>query len=208
MHGKKEVTFFATVEMMPHTEFVHPATRHNAVNVRMVEQIGTPRMKDGGHAGTQSLIACKGGDGVPCGLEHAIVEGSLMVNGYRTQAIRHREYHMEILLGNNLLPAERNPLLTLLVLTLGAMTVTATVVAYLDFAALGTYLHMTSKGAGSAHRHMTKRFPYRRNYIMGTKKLLSMVTYNLTDVEACPHCLGGKRTSISRTCLLGSISAT
>ena len=28
-----------------------------------------------------------------------------------------------------------------------------------------------------------------------------MVTYNLTDVEACPHCLGGKRTSINRTCL-------
>ena len=161
-----------------------------------------------GHTGTQSLIARKGGDGGPRGLEHAIVEGSLVVNGYRMQAIRHREYHMEVLRGNNLLPAERNPLLTLLVLTLGAMTVSATVVAYLDFAALGTYLHMTSKGAGSAHRHMAKRFPYRRNYIIGTKKLLSMVTYNLTDVEACPHCLGGKRTSINRTCLTGSMSAT
>ena len=96
--------------LMPHTEFVHPATRHNAMNVRMVEQIGTPRMKNGGHTGTQSLIACKGGDGGPCGLEHAIVEGSLMVNGYRMQAIRHREYHMEVLRGDNLLPAERNPL--------------------------------------------------------------------------------------------------
>ena len=169
MHGKKEVTFFATVEMMPHTELVHPATRHNAVNVRMVEQIGTPRMKNGGHTGTQSLIACKGGDGAPCGLEHAIVEGCLMGHGNGMQAIRHREYHMEVLSRYNLLPAERNPLLTLLVLTLGAMTVTATVVAYLDFSALGTYLHMTSKGAGSAHRHMAKRFPYRRNYIMGTK---------------------------------------
>ena len=92
---------------------------------------------------------------------------------------------MEVLRGDNLLPAERNPLLTLLVLTLGAMTVSATVVAYLDFSALGTYLHMTSKDAGSARRHMAKRFPYRRNNIMSTKKLLSMVTYNLTEVEAC-----------------------
>ena len=39
------VTLFTTVEMMPRTDFVHPAPRHNAVDVRMVEQIGTPRMK-------------------------------------------------------------------------------------------------------------------------------------------------------------------
>ena len=165
-------------------------------------------MKNGGHTGTQSLIACKGGDGGPRGLEHAIVEGSLMVNGYRMQAIRHREYHMEVLRGDNLLPAESNPLLAFLVLALRAMAVTTAVVADLYLSAFRAYLHMTSKGAGSAHRHMAKRFSYRRNYIMGTKKLLSMVTYNLTDVEACPHCLGGKRTSISRTCLTGSMSAT
>ena len=32
------IWFFTTVEMMPHTELVYPSTRHNAVNVRMVEQ--------------------------------------------------------------------------------------------------------------------------------------------------------------------------
>ena len=141
-------------------------------------------------------------------VQHAIVEGCLMGHGNGMQAIRHREYHMEVLRGDNLLPAESNPLLAFLVLTLGAMTVSATVVAYLDFSAFGTHFHMTTKGAGSAHRHMAKRFPYRRNNFMGTKKLLSMVTNNLTDVEARPHCLGGKRTSISRTHLTGSISAT
>lgn len=208
MHGKKEVTLFTTVEMMPHTELVHPSTRHNAVNVRMVEQIGTPRMKDGCHACTQPLVASKVVNGSPSGLEHAIVEGCLMGHGNGMLAIRHREYHMEVLRGDNLLPAESNPLLAFLVLSLRAMAVTTAVVADLYLSAFRAYLHMTSKGAGSAHRHMAKRFSYRRNYIMGTKKLLSMVTYNLTDVEACPHCLGGKRTSISRTCLTGSMSAT
>ena len=115
---------------------------------------------------------------------------------------------MEVLRGDNLLPAESNPLLAFLVLALRAMAVTTAVVADLYLSAFRAYLHMTSKGAGSAHRHMAKRFPYRRNNFMGTKKLLSMVTYNLTDVEARPHCLGGKRTSISRTHLTGSISAT
>ena len=208
MHGKKEVALFTTVEIMPHTELVYPATRHNAVNVRMVEQIGTPRMKNGGHAGTQPLVASKGGYGGPCSLEHAVVEGGLMVHGYRVKTIRHREDHMEVLRGDNLLPSESNPLLPLLVLTLGAMPVSAAVVADLDVTALGTHLHMASKGTGSALRHVSKRFPYRRHYIMGTKKLLSMVTYDLTDVEACPHCFGGKRTSINRTCLFGSMSAT
>ena len=104
--------------------------------------------------------------------------------------------------------AHLDPHLTLLVLAFGTMTVTAAVVADLYLPAFGAHLHMTSKGAGSAYRHVAKRFPYRRHYIMGAKKLLSMVTYDMTDVKACPHFLGGKRTSINRTCLTGSMSAT
>ena len=165
-------------------------------------------MKNGGHACTQSLLACKGGKCSPGGLEHAIVEGSLMGHGYRMQAIRHREHHMEVLRWYNLLPAESNPLLSFLVLALRAMAVTAAVVADLYLPAFGAHLHMSSKGAGTAHRHVAKRFPYRRNYIMGTKKRLSMVTYDMADVEARPHFFGGKRTSINRTCLTGSMSAT
>ena len=160
-------------------------------------------MQNSGHTGTQPLLAGKCGDGSPRRLEHAIVEGRLMCHRYRMQACGHGEDHMEVLRRDNLLPSESNPLLPIFVLALRAMPVAAAVVADLDLTALGANLHMATKGAGTALRHVAKRFPYRRHNIMGTKKPLSMVTYDLTDVEACSHCFCcGKRTSIILTACL------
>ena len=67
---------FAPLEMMPNTMLVYPTTRHNTVNVRMVEQIGAPSMENGCHTCEQSLILGKSLDGSPCGLERLRVRVS------------------------------------------------------------------------------------------------------------------------------------
>jgi hypothetical protein len=124
------------------------------------------------------------------------------------QTCRHSEYYMEVLRRDDFFPAECNPLLSLLVLTLGAMTIPAAVIADTDIPALGTDLHMPAKGAGPAQGHVPESSSDRYNDVMTTKELFTMVPYNLTKVVGSPHRLGGKMVSISRTCFIGSMSAT
>lgn len=114
-HRKKEVVVFTALEMMPRAMLVYPATRNNAVNMRMVVQIRAPRMEYGSHTSKQSLTSGKCADGSPCRLEHTVVEDALVGYSNRMQAIRHSEYDMEVLDRDNLFPAESDPLLTLLV---------------------------------------------------------------------------------------------
>ena len=80
-HGgnwKEKFTVLTTLEMMPNAMLIYPASRHNAVNVRMVEQIGSPRMEDGSHPSEKPFIGSKSIDGSPRGLEHTVVEDTLM----------------------------------------------------------------------------------------------------------------------------------
>ena len=93
-------------------------------------------------------------------------------------------------------------------LTLGAMTIPAAVIADTDIPALGTDLHMPAKGAGPAKGQVSESPSDRCYDVMTTKKLFSMVPDNLTKVVGSPHLLGGKMVSISRTCFWGSMSAT
>jgi hypothetical protein len=174
----------------------------------MVEQIGSPRMEDGSHAGCESLLGSKSIDGTPGGLEHTVVEDTLMSHSNRMQTIRHREYDMEVLDRDNLFPAELNPLLTLLVLALGTMSVTTAVIADMHIPALGTHLDMAAKGASPALSHVSESSSDSRHDLMLRKELISMTSYNLTNVKFGPHRLGGKMVSISRTCFIGSMSAT
>lgn len=88
------------------------------------------------------------------------------------------------------------------------MAVTAAVITDADIPALGTYLHMPAKGTGPALGHVTEGSSDRRYDVMGTKKLFSMLSDDLAKIVGSPHRLGGKMVSISRTCLIGSISAT
>ena len=194
---------------MPHALIVYPTSRHNAVDVRMVEQIRTPRMEDGRHTRKQSLCSGKGIDGCPGSFEHAIVEDTLMSYSNRMQTRRYSEYDMEVLRRDDFFPAECNPLLPLLVLTLGAMPIPTAIVADADIPTLRTYLHVPTKGTGPALGHVGKSPSDRRYDIMTTKELLSMVSYDLTKVVGCPHFfLGGNRMSIGRTSFCGSMSAT
>ena len=125
------------------------------------------------------------------------------------QTVRHGEYDMEVLGRDNLFPAELNPLFTLLVLTLGAMPVTAAVIADMNIATLWTNLNMPAQGTGTALRHVPEGSFNRRDNMMLIKELSSMDSDNLADVESCPHLgFGGKMVSISRTCFNGSMSAT
>ena len=154
---------------------VYTASRHNTVNVRMVEQIGSPRMEDGSHAGCEPLLGSKGINSSPCCFEHAVVEDTLMSHCNRMQARRHRENDMEVFDRDNLFPAEFNPLLTFLVLTFGTMPVTTAVVADMHIPAFGTHLHMSAKGTGMALRHVPECSFNRRNDMMLAKKLSTVV---------------------------------
>jgi hypothetical protein len=131
-----------------------------------------------------------------------------MLDSNRMQTIRHSEYDMEVLGRDNLFPAELNPLFTLLVLTLGAMPVTTAVVADMHIPTLGAHLYMPTKDTGPALGHVSKSSSDGRYDLMLRKELISMTSDNLTNVKFGPHRLGGKMVSISRTCFIGSMSAT
>jgi hypothetical protein len=124
------------------------------------------------------------------------------------QTVRHGEYDMEVLGRDDFFPAELNPLLTLLLLALGAMPVTAAVVADSDVPAFGTHLDMPAQGTGTALRHVPEGSFNRRDDMMLAKELSTVAPDNLTDVETSPHRFGGNMVSISRTCLIGSMLAT
>ena len=143
----------------------------------------------------------------PKGLKLTVVELPLVGQRYRMQTVRHREYDMEIPGRDDLFPAELNPLLTLLLLALGAMPVTAAVVADSDVPSFGTHLDMPVQGTGTALRHVPEGSFNRRDYMMLAKELSTVAPDNLTDVEARPHRLGGNMVSISRTCFIGSMFA-
>ena len=100
--------------------------------------------------GEQALVLGESLDGSPCSFEHTVVEDTLIGHRDRIQACRHREDDMEVSGRNNLFPAAVNPLLSLLVLALGAMPVTTAVIADMHIPALGTHLDMPAKGTGPA----------------------------------------------------------
>ena len=198
----------ATLEMKPNAALVYPTTRHNTVNVRMVEQIRSPRMENGSHTCKQALILGKSLDSSPCSLEHTVVEDSLMGHRDGMKTCRQREDDMEVLDRDNLFPAAVNPLLPLLVLALGTMAVTTAVIADMHIPAFGTYLDMPAKGTGPAEGHVGESPSDRCYDVMLTQELPSMTADDLSDVETGPHRLGGKMVSISRTCFIGSMLAT
>ena len=207
-HGKEERRASASVEMMPHALRANTASRHDAMQVRMVIEIGSPRMEDGSHASEKPLICCERADSRPCGLEDAVVEVPLVSHSNPMQAMRHCEDDMEVLRGDDFLPSVLNPLLPFLVLALGAMTVPAAVIADSDIAAVRTHLHMPTQRTGSALRHVGEGSHDRADDLMASEEFLPVAPDDLTDVVAGPHLgLGGKRTSIGRTCLFGSKAA-
>ncbi len=88
------------------------------------------------------------------------------------------------------------------------MPVTTAVVADMHIPTLGAHLYMPTKDTGPALGHMSEGSSDGRYDLMLRKELFSMTPDNLPDVETCPHRLGGKMVSISRTCFIGSMSAT
>ena len=145
LHWKKEIPGIlgASLQMMPHTIFIHTATCYDAVDVRMVEEVGAPCMEYACHSPLQPMALIELPQGVPCGTEHAGVEQPLMQHGYRMQAVRNGEDHVEVLHArHHLFLAHLYPHLAFLVLALGTMTVSAAVVADMDVATLGADLHM------------------------------------------------------------------
>jgi hypothetical protein len=121
---------------------------------------------------------------------------------------RQREDNMEVLDRDDLFPAAVNPFLSLLVLTLGTMTVTTAVIADMHIPAFGTHFDMPAKGTGPAEGHVGESLSDRCYDVMLTKEIPSMTADDLSDVETGPHRFGGKMVSIRRTYFIGSMSAT
>ena len=200
---------FTPLDMMPQALLIHSTSRHNTVYVRMVEEIGSPRMEDGSHACEQPFIISKCADGTPCRLEHTVVEDTLMSHRNRMKTRRHGEYDMEVFHRDNFFPATVNPLLALLVLTLGTMAVTTAVVADMHIPAFRTDLHMSPKRTGTTLGHVSEGSFNRRYDMMFAEELSTVTSDDLTNVKYGPHFfLGGNRTSIGRTSFFGSMSAT
>ena len=119
-----------------------------------------------------------------------------MGHGYRMQAVRNSKYHMEVFhSGYYLLLAHLYPYLTLPVLTLGAMAVTAAVVADMYLATLGAHLDMTAESPCAADCHRSKRLPYLRSHSMPGIQRMTPVTDYLSDLK-----LGTGHLSAFRLC--------
>ena len=208
-HREEERCTPASMNLVPYSLHINASTGYDAMNMGVVEQIRAPRMEDGSHAGCEPLLGSKSINGGPRSLEHTVVELPLISHRDGMQTIGQREYDMEIFDRDNLFPAELYPLLALLVLAFGAMSVPAAVVADMYVTALGTHLYMSAKGAGAALRHVAEGSFDRRYDMMFAQELTTVAPDNLTDVETSPHFfLGGKMVSIRRTCFIGSMSAT
>lgn len=206
-HGEEERRPPATIYLMPFAIGVNASTGYNAVDMGVIKEIRSPRMEDGCHSSLKPLSCCKSINSAPCGLEHTIVELPLIGHRNGMQTIRQRKDDMEVLGRDNLFPAELNPLLTLLVLALGTMSVTTAVIADVHIPALGTLFDMASKGTGPAEGHVSKSSSDSSHDLMLRKELISMTSDNLTNVKFGPHRLGGYMVSISRTCFIGSMFA-
>ena len=208
-HRKEERCTSAAMNLMPNASCINASARYNAVDMWMVKKIRSPRVEDGSHASLKPHLGSKCINSAPCSLEHTVVELPLVSHRYRMQTVRQRENDMEVPDRDDFLPAELNPLLTLLLLALGTMTVSAAVVADMYVPTFGTYLYMPAQGTGTALRHVLEGSFNRRNDMMPAKELSTVAPDNLTDVEARPHLvLGGNMVSIRRTCLIGSMLAT
>ena len=206
-HREEERRTSASMNLVPYSLRINASTRYNAVNMGVVKKIRSPRVEDGCHAGLESFVGSESVNSAPCGLEHTVVELPLVSHCNGMQTVRHGEYDMEVLGRDDFFPAELNPLLTLLLLALGAMPVTAAVVADSDVPAFGTHLDMPAQGTGTALRHVPEGSFNRRDDMMLAKELSTVAPDNLTDVETSPHRFGGNMVSISRTCFIGSMFA-
>ena len=207
-HGKQEVTVLTPLEDLPSSRVVNSPSRHNTMDMWMVEEIGTPGMENGSHSAPDSFMMSEGLDGLPGGLEHGIVEDGLMCHRKGIETGRERKDDMKVFRRDDLFLAKIDPLFPLLVLALGAMSVTAAVVADFQFPALWTRLDMSTQSLGSAECQMTEGLSDRCYDQVFTEEFRSVFPDDLPDVEGGSHFLGGKSVSISRTCLAGSMSAT
>ncbi len=208
-HGKEERCTPASMNLMPYARRINASARDDAMNMGVVKDVRSPRVEDGCHTSEQPLPGSECINGGPCSLEHTVVELPLVSHRYMMQTVGQCEDDMEVLGGDDFFPAELNPLLALLVLALGTMTVSAAVVADMDVPTFRAYLDMPAQSAGTALCHVPEGSFNRRNDMMLAKELSTVASDNLTDVEACSHFfLGGNRTSIGRTSFCGSMSAT
>ena len=207
-HRKEERCTSASMNLMPYTIRVNASTGDDAVDMGVVKKIRSPRMEDGCHSSLKPLSCSKCINSAPCSLEDTVVELPVVSHRYRMQTVGQRENDMEVPDRDDFFPAELNPLLTLLLLALGTMTVSAAVIADMYVPTFGTYLYMPAQGTGTALRHVPEGSFNRRNDMVFAKELSTVAPDNLTDVETSPHLvLGGNMVSISRTCFIGSMLA-
>lgn len=147
-------------------------------------------MKDAGHASLQFPCVEKLLQRSPSGTEHTAVEQCLAGYGDRMEAVGNGEYDMEVFYSRqNLLLAHPYPYLTLPVLALWTVAVTAAVVADMYPTALRTRLDMAAERPCTAYGHCAERLPDLLNYGVFGIELTAPVPDYLTDIKpwACHY---------------------
>src|SRR5574344_967818 len=148
-------------------------------------------MKDASHTTLQTLLSVEHFQGVPRGTKHAGIEHRHVRHGDGMQTSGDGEYHMKGLhTGYHLFFAHLYPDFTLLVLTLGTMTVPATVIAHMHFTTFGTDLDMTTKLTCAASSQGRKCLSDLWNDMMLIAELPAIIANNLPYLKFGPtHCL-------------------
>jgi hypothetical protein len=94
---------------------------------------------------------------------------------------------MEVFNGKKFLFSKFYPLLALIVLALGTMPVSATVIADMDISAVRTHLDMPAQRTGTTLRHVGEGSSYSGNDLVPAEEGVAMTSDNLTNIKARSH---------------------
>ena len=106
--------------------------RNGAVNVGMQKQVLSPGVQDADHADLGAQVVAIDGDlqqGLSAGGKQQVVEQTRVLQSQHIEFVRHSEHDMEVAGGQEFALAGRQPALARLRLALGAVPISARVVA-------------------------------------------------------------------------------
>ena len=124
------------------------AARHDAVHMRVMEQVLSPGVQHGDHAGLGAEVLGIGGDGahrLGRRLEQDVVDDRLVLQGDRGDRRRHGEHDVEVRDRQQLGLSVGEPLRPSQALAFGAVPVAAGIVGDADLAAVGALLDMAAE---------------------------------------------------------------
>src|SRR5207247_1956625 len=135
-----------------------PATRHDAVQMRMVLQLVAPGVQCRQQADACSKLVGIGSDlqeGLCGGVEQQAIQFVAVAHDQSAQAMRQREDHMEVRYGQQVAALAFQPSQTLVTAALGTVAIAAGVVVITDVAAVGAAGGVAAEGCSTTGCQVT-----------------------------------------------------